>query len=274
MAAATFTAPFPVAATAAAADGEALVLAGCACLFGRGRAGETHAWDVALIGAAVPPVFSSLTRRKGTQVGLAIAALEGASDGQPLGHVRQELYVASRWDIACIDWNPHAAQRQWIATAVRLLRAVVAGSGAPGADLGRSGRRDRAFSPTKRSWSGTSTTRSSPSTRRWPGIHAPWRTCSGGASLADPAKGADPTKGAVPAKGAVRTKGAVPAKRAVRVVLTGRERTLFGRAWSSPTSPTLLATCAVDGSILVWDMREPPSKPAQSYGTFAGPHCV
>ena len=52
-------------------------------------------------------------RRKGAQVGLVIVAVA------PLGQVRQELYVASRWDLSCVDWNPHPAQSQWIATAVR-----------------------------------------------------------------------------------------------------------------------------------------------------------
>ena len=39
---------------------------------------------------------------------------------------------------------------------------------------------------------------------------------------------------------------------------------------NSPTEPTVLASCSVDGSVLVWDLRQSATKAAQTFFAFSG----
>lgn len=105
---ATFQAPIPAVALAVSGDGRLVALAGYA-------EPKVRSTSVLPLKNTVGPCEAVRPhRRKGANVALVITAQA------PMGEVRQELTAPSRWDVACVEWNPHASQRHWIATAVRI----------------------------------------------------------------------------------------------------------------------------------------------------------
>ncbi|KAI9168211.1 hypothetical protein H9P43_007583 [Blastocladiella emersonii ATCC 22665] len=134
---------------------------------------------------------------------------------------------------ARVQWNPHAVREHWIASTER--NTVLLWNALPPYGLGTP---PNAGSPsgspqTKAdlgaSWVGTSSLLASPPSALLPTIRG------GGTSAAPPL---------------------YPSSAAVQRVLSGHTRTVTDLHWS-PFQPDLLATSALDGQILLWDLRKP-----------------